>query len=128
MLGVAVNPKLWPADDVLKEIAEEIGQGHTFHPTNVGVFFGPEGKEVPDPYFGGEGPPRRGCDHCGGCMVGCRNNGKNMLTKNYLHLAKKSGATLMWFGGKAQSQLFHGLLRGLAGARVPSVLGICAGK
>jgi cholesterol oxidase len=95
MLGVAPNPKLSPADDVLKQIAEEMGQAHTFRPTNVGYFFGPEGKEVPDPYFGGEGPPRRGCDHCGGCMVGCRNNGKNSLDKNYLYFAEKRGAEIL---------------------------------
>jgi len=94
MLGVAVNPKLSPADDVLKKIAEDLGQGQTFRPTNVGVFFGPEGKEVPDPYFGGEGPPRRGCDYCGGCMVGCRNNGKNSLDKNYLYFAEKRGTEI----------------------------------
>jgi cholesterol oxidase len=94
MLGVAVNPKLSPADDVLKKIAEDLGQGQTFRPTNVGVFFGPEGKEVPDPYFGGEGPPRRGCDYCGGCMVGCRNNGKNSLDKNYLYFAEKRGTQI----------------------------------
>ena len=92
MLGVTVNPKLSAADDIMKEIAEEMGQSHTFRPTNVGVFFGKEGEEVPDPYFGGEGPPRRGCDHCGGCMVGCRNNGKNSLDKNYLYFAEKRGA------------------------------------
>ncbi len=94
MLGVTVNPKLSPADDVLKKIAEDLGQGQTFRPTNVGVFFGPEGKEVPDPYFGGEGPPRRGCDYCGGCMVGCRNNGKNSLDKNYLYFAEKRGTEI----------------------------------
>jgi len=92
MLGVAINPKLWPADDVLKEIAEDMGQAHTFRPTYTGRFFGPEGQEVPDPYFGGEGPSRRGCQHCGGCMVGCRNNGKNSLDKNYLYFAEKGGA------------------------------------
>jgi len=94
MLGVAVNPKLWPADDVLKEIADEMGQGHTFRPTYTGRFFGAEGEEVPDPYFGGEGPTRRGCQHCGGCMVGCRNNAKNSLTKNYLYFAEKRGAEI----------------------------------
>jgi len=94
MLGVSVNPKLSPADDVLKEIAQEMGQAHTFHPTNVGIFFGPEAQEVPDPYFGGEGPPRRGCTHCGGCIVGCRNNAKNSLVKNYLYFAEKRGTVI----------------------------------
>ena len=92
MLGVAPNPKLWPADFVLKRIAKELAQEHTFRPTTVGAFFGEPGVEVPDPYFGGEGPSRSGCTHCGGCMVGCRHNSKNTLVKNYLYFAEKWGA------------------------------------
>jgi cholesterol oxidase len=74
-----------------------MGQGHTFGPTEVAVFFGQsdqEGKSVPDPYFDGEGPARKGCIHCGGCMVGCRENAKNTLTKNYLYFAEKWGAAI----------------------------------
>ena len=95
MLGVAVNPRTWPADVLLKEIAGELGTADTWQPTPVGTFFGQpddEGEEVPDPYFGGEGPARAGCIHCGGCMVGCRYNAKNTLVKNYLYLAEKWGA------------------------------------
>ncbi len=92
MLGVNPNPCLWPADNVLKEIAAELGTESTFRPTDVGTFFGEPGKEVPDPYFGGEGPVRSGCTHCGGCMVGCRYNAKNTLVKNYLYFALKRGA------------------------------------
>jgi cholesterol oxidase len=92
MLGVARNPRSWPADRVMREIAEEMGQEETFEPTTVGVFFGEEGQTVPDPYFGGEGPARAGCTHCGGCMVGCRYNAKNTLVKNYLYLAEQHGA------------------------------------
>ncbi len=95
MLGVARNPKLWPADHVLKSIAEERGMGHTFRPTEVGVFFGEPGVTVPDPYFGGAGPARAGCQHCGGCMVGCRYNAKNTLPKNYLYFAEKNGACIL---------------------------------
>jgi len=91
MLGVATNPRLWPADDVLKTIAGELGRAGTFEPAPVGAFFGPPGEEVPDPYFGGQGPARSGCIHCGGCMVGCRHNAKNTLVKNYLYLAEKAG-------------------------------------
>jgi len=47
---------------------------------------------VADPYFGGQGPARKGCIHCGGCMVGCRHNAKNTLVKNYLYLAEQAGA------------------------------------
>ncbi len=95
MLGVNRNPRLWPADEVLRDIAGELGTQHTFRPTEVGIYFGEaseEGQETPDPFFGGEGPPRSGCTHCGGCMVGCRYNAKNTLVKNYLYLAEKWGA------------------------------------
>jgi cholesterol oxidase len=92
MLGVATNPRLWPGDEVLREIAVELGQGQTFRPTEVGVFFGEPGEEVRDPYFGGQGPARVGCSHCGGCMVGCRYNAKNTLVKNYLYFAEQWGA------------------------------------
>ena len=98
MLGVTPNPKLWAADRHLQEIAGELGYAKSFHPTDVGVFFGEEGKEgetVPDPFFGGEGPERAGCIHCGGCMVGCNYNAKNMLTKNYLYFAEKNGAEVL---------------------------------
>lgn len=94
MLGVARNTRLWAADAALQEIAHELKRGDTFCPTDVGVFFGEEGKEVPDPYFGGEGPARVGCIHCGGCMVGCRYNAKNTLVKNYLYFAEKRGAQI----------------------------------
>jgi cholesterol oxidase len=98
MLGVTPNPRLWHADQKMKEIAEEVGRGDTFQPTQVGVYFGKpsrEGQVVPDPYFGGEGPPRAGCTHCGGCLVGCRYNAKNTLTKNYLYFAEKNGARII---------------------------------
>lgn len=92
MLGAARNPKLWKADDLLKQMAEEIGMSHTFRATDVGAYFGEAKVSVPDPFFGGEGPERAGCQHCGGCMVGCRHNAKNTLPKNYLYFAEKNGA------------------------------------
>jgi cholesterol oxidase len=95
MLGVARNPKLWKADLLLKQMAEERDMGHTFRATDVGSFFGEAGATVPDPYFGGEGPDRAGCQHCGGCMVGCRHNAKNTLPKNYLYFAEKRGAKVV---------------------------------
>ncbi len=95
MLGVARNPKLWKADDVLKQMADERGMGHTFRATDVGAYFGEPNVSVPDPYFGGEGPERAGCQHCGGCMVGCRYNAKNTLLKNYLYFAEKNGAKII---------------------------------
>ncbi|WP_329003323.1 GMC family oxidoreductase [Kribbella sp. NBC_00709] len=92
MLGVATYPGFTPADKVMKQVADDLGVGDTFHPTPVGVFFGEAGVEVEDPYFGGAGPRRTGCIDCGECMTGCRHNAKNTLTKNYLYLAEKSGA------------------------------------
>jgi cholesterol oxidase len=97
MLGVARNPQLGPADAILHEIAAGLGAAHTFQPTMVGIYFGApgrEGQEVPDPFFGGSGPARRGCNRCGGCMVGCRHNAKNTLDKNYLYFAELWGAEL----------------------------------
>src|SRR5262245_5774992 len=94
MLGVARNPKLCKADHILSQIAEESDMGNTFRATDVGAYFGKAGVTVPDPFFGGEGPDRAGCTHCGGCMVGCRYNAKNTLPKNYLYFAEKNGAEI----------------------------------
>lgn len=92
MLGVAPNLFVTPADNALKQIADEHGRGHTYRQADVAIFFGESGVTVPDPYFGGEGPVRSGCTGCGGCMVGCRYNAKNTLVKNYLYFAEKYGA------------------------------------
>ncbi|MEV6410288.1 GMC family oxidoreductase [Kribbella sp. NPDC051718] len=92
MLGVTTYPGFTPADKVMKQVADDMGVGDTFHPTPVGVFFGEPGVEVDDPFFGGAGPRRTGCIDCGECMTGCRHNAKNTLTKNYLYLAEKAGA------------------------------------
>ena len=95
MLGVTDYPLEGPADLLLKEYGDEIGAGDTYKHTRVGAFFGEPGKEVPDPYFGGEGPPRSGCVGCGSCMVGCRYNAKNTLVKNYLWFAEKLGVEIL---------------------------------
>ena len=50
---------------------------------------------MPDPFFGGEGPDRTGCQLCGRCMVGCPHGAKNTLVKNYLYFAEKRGAQVM---------------------------------
>jgi cholesterol oxidase len=102
MLGVRLNPTLTPSDLHLKEAAEQMGVGDTFHRAPVGVFFGDgkdadgatarPGEEVPDPYFGGAGPARKACTECGECMTGCRHGAKNTLNENYLYLAERAGA------------------------------------
>ncbi|NIH83371.1 FAD-dependent oxidoreductase [Amycolatopsis granulosa] len=96
MLGVTAYPGTSRADRVLREVAEDMGIAHTVRPAPVGVLFATgglrPGQEVPDPFFGGAGPPRRTCTHCGECMTGCRHGAKNTLVKNYLHLAELAGA------------------------------------
>ncbi|MGM7444939.1 GMC oxidoreductase [Streptomyces tunisiensis] len=105
MLGVRLNPTTTPSDVHLKAAAERMGCGDSFHMAPVGVFFGDgedadgkvratPGQEVPDPYFGGEGPSRRACAECGECMTGCRHGAKNTLNENYLYLAEKAGAVV----------------------------------
>ncbi len=91
MLGATENPLMTHPDRVLQEIAQDMGRAEHFHKTKVAVYFGKAGVTVPDPYFGGEGPPRTGCNSCGGCMLGCRFGSKNTLDKNYLYLAEKKG-------------------------------------
>ncbi len=95
MLGVTRNPKLWKADEVFQQFAAECGLAPTFRATEVGAYFGEAGVTVPDPYFGGAGPARAGCTHCGACMVGCRYNAKNTLVKNYLYFAEQNGAQVL---------------------------------
>jgi len=92
MLGATPNPLETKGDVVMKEIAKDIGREEHCHPTEVAVYFGEANKEVPDPYFDGEGPDRTGCNFCGACMTGCRIGAKNTLVKNYLYLAEKNGA------------------------------------
>jgi cholesterol oxidase len=95
MLGVVENPYDDPADQLLRELGQELGVGDSYKKTPVGIFFGEPGTTVADPFFGGEGPARTGCTLCGRCMVGCPNGAKNTLVKNYLYLAEKRGTQVM---------------------------------
>ncbi|MFL6099858.1 MAG: GMC oxidoreductase [Actinomycetales bacterium] len=105
MLGVVDNPCEGPVEEIMRAVADDMGVGHTFRKTPVGVFFGEvdpatgqqrrqPGVLVPDPFFGGAGPARTGCTECGNCMVGCRVGAKNTLVKNYLALAERLGARI----------------------------------
>jgi cholesterol oxidase len=96
MLGVTTYDRVGPADELLRELGEELGVAETFKPTRVGVYLGEPGSVGPgesggDPYFGGEGPERFACQRCGSCMVGCRHGAKNTLVKNYLWFAENLG-------------------------------------
>ncbi|MCC6278348.1 MAG: GMC family oxidoreductase, partial [Oligoflexia bacterium] len=93
MLGVTETPYQGQGDKALLHVAEKLGCAETYHPTRVGIYFGDEENEK-DPYFDGQGPLRKGCNLCGGCMVGCRHNAKNTVDKNYLYWAEKNGARI----------------------------------
>ncbi|MDX6582207.1 MAG: cholesterol oxidase [Solirubrobacterales bacterium] len=95
MLGVAQYEGMTAADELLKEYGEQIGVADTFAHTRVGIFFGPAGVQVDDPYFGGAGPQRTGCIRCAACMIGCRYGAKNTLVKNYLWFAERLGAEVI---------------------------------
>ena len=94
MLGVEEASADTPADDVMRTIAQRLGVEDTFRPTPVAVYLGEPGVETDDPYFGGAGPRRSGCTLVGACMIGCNNNAKNTLDKNYLYLAEQAGAAV----------------------------------
>ncbi|MFT6855200.1 MAG: cholesterol oxidase [Cyclobacteriaceae bacterium] len=95
MLGAAKTPQLFDGDIGLKKVAQKLGMEDKFDATNVAVYFGEENVTKDDPYFDGMGPERTGCNFCGACMTGCRNNSKNTLDKNYLYLAQKYGAEIL---------------------------------
>lgn len=90
MLGRTKYSKLNPEDLALKEVATDMDSLPTFETVHVGVNLDGADKES-DPYFNGLGPNRNKCTECGGCMVGCRENAKNSLDRNYLWFAEKLG-------------------------------------
>jgi cholesterol oxidase len=90
MLGRTRYDRLHAEDRVLEEVAREMHAGDTFETVHVGVNLADRDTEG-DPYFGGLGPLRKGCIECAGCMVGCRENAKNTLDRNYLWFAEKLG-------------------------------------
>jgi len=47
MLGVVRNPTMTPTDEVVKQVADQMGVGHTFDLAPVGVFFGRDGRKEP---------------------------------------------------------------------------------
>ncbi len=94
MLGRTHYDKLNAEDQLLLEVAKDFACEETFERVDVGVYFGDTEQEK-DPYFHGLGPKRKGCTECAGCMVGCRENAKNSLDKNYLYFAEKLGVRIL---------------------------------
>jgi cholesterol oxidase len=94
MLGRKKYSKLNAEDKWLEEVSKEMNAHDTFESVQVGVNI--DGSETEsDPYFNGLGPMRKGCIECAGCMVGCRENAKNTLDRNYLWFAEKLGLEIM---------------------------------
>ncbi len=94
MLGATETPTFGRMDEHLRLTARAMGAEGSFGPTPNGIYFGKAGVVEDDPFFGGEGPSRRGCTRCGGCITGCAQGSKNTLDKNYLHLAERRGAVI----------------------------------
>ena len=94
MLGRKKYSKLNTEDRLLEEVSKEMNAHDTFETVYVAVNI--DGTEhESDPYFNGLGPLRKGCIECGGCMVGCRENAKNTLDRNYLWFAEKMGVEIL---------------------------------
>ncbi len=93
MLGSTRNPILEREDELLRQVARQMGRADSFRAVDVGVYFGESGEDT-DPYFNGRGPKRKGCIQCAACMTGCRHNAKNTLVKNYLWFAERQGCTI----------------------------------
>lgn len=94
MLGRRKYSKLNVEDQLLKEVSKEMNAHETFDSVHVGVNIDGSEQES-DPYFNGLGPLRKGCIECAGCMVGCRENAKNTLDRNYLWFAEKMGLEIL---------------------------------
>ena len=94
MLGRTKYSRFNTEDLVLEEVSRDMNAHDTFETVHVGVNFNGKGEER-DPYFNGLGPVRKACTECGGCMVGCRENAKNSLDRNYLWFAEKIGLEIL---------------------------------
>lgn len=94
MLGRKKYTKLNIEDQILEEVSKEMNAHETFESVYVGVNIDGVEQET-DPYFNGLGPLRKGCIECAGCMVGCRENAKNTLDRNYLWFAEKLGVEIL---------------------------------
>lgn len=94
MLGRVKLDKFHKEDEVLHDVARDMGKEDSFDNVYVGVFYNKNENSI-DPYFNGEGPLRKPCTECAGCMAGCRENAKNTLDKNYLWFAEKLGVQIL---------------------------------
>jgi cholesterol oxidase len=94
MLGRVKYTKLNIEDRILQEVSSDMNAAESFDTVHVAVNLDSPDQER-DPYFNGMGPIRKGCAECAGCMVGCRENAKNTLDRNYLWFAEKLGVKIL---------------------------------
>lgn len=105
MLGRTKYSKLNIEDKILEEVSKDMNAHDSFETVHVAVNIDGSEEET-DPYFNGLGPLRKGCIECAGCMVGCRENAKNTLDRNYLWFAEKLGVEILP-ETKAEKISFH---------------------
>jgi len=120
MLGRKKYNKLNIEDRLLEDVSKEMNAHNTFETVHVAVNIDGTEEEA-DPYFNGHGPLRKGCTECAGCMVGCKENAKNTLDKNYLWFAEKMGLEILP-ETKAERISFDGDLYNIETKRVTSFL------
>lgn len=108
LLGRTRYKKTNLEDNILAEVASDFHCLDSFEQVDVGVYFS-DSEEEQDPYFKGLGPLRKRCTECAGCMVGCRENAKNSLDKNYLYFAEKLGAVILPETRVVQIDLMDGI-------------------
>jgi cholesterol oxidase len=94
MMGRVLYDKRNPEDEILRKVAKDMNRENTFQNVYVAVNINEKDNNT-DPYFSGKGPIRNSCTGCAACMVGCRENAKNTLDKNYLYFAEKLGAKII---------------------------------
>jgi cholesterol oxidase len=94
MMGRTLYDKQNPEDQILRKVAKSMNREDTFQNVYVAVNLN-EHEGEKDPYFSGLGPMRKTCTGCAACMVGCRENAKNTLDKNYLFFAEKFGVNII---------------------------------
>ncbi|MCB8995031.1 MAG: GMC family oxidoreductase [Bacteroidales bacterium] len=94
MMGRTLYDQQNQEDLLLRKVAKSMNRESSFQNVYVAVNL-EKGTENTDPYFSGHGPKRNPCTSCAGCMVGCRENAKNTLDKNYLYFAEKFGAGIL---------------------------------
>jgi cholesterol oxidase len=94
MMGRVLYSGINPEDKALRTVAFKMNAENSFQNVYVGVNLN-KTDQAEDPYFKGLGPKRNSCTECAACMVGCRENAKNTLDKNYLYFAEKFGAKIL---------------------------------